>query len=219
MKFASLQTDQGVRPVGVDTRHDPPRYVDLCAADTKLPTSWLKILAREDGLVPAAHAFVTGSRKQLLVSGEVTDMWSPLTSRDLPSASKNEIVTGIAVVLREGPPNLSSQKAFDYVAGFTPFLCLSGNCQIGPWLTTADEILDSQELTCEVFRDERSIRTSCCRESLPEIGTRVADRTTDAPLKAGDLVILPSSVLREKIDSATGIRINYGALGNLDFQS
>ncbi|MBL4885197.1 MAG: fumarylacetoacetate hydrolase family protein [Planctomycetaceae bacterium] len=71
MKLAMLQTDAGLKPIGVNVQDDQTQYVDLCAVDASLPGSLHEILQQTDGLQLAAAAMATGLEKQTFISGDL----------------------------------------------------------------------------------------------------------------------------------------------------
>jgi len=71
MKLAMLQTDAGLKPVGVDVRDNEARYVDLRAVEGSLPDSIHEILKQPDGLRQAEAAMKTGQEKQAFISGDL----------------------------------------------------------------------------------------------------------------------------------------------------
>jgi 2-keto-4-pentenoate hydratase/2-oxohepta-3-ene-1,7-dioic acid hydratase in catechol pathway len=68
MKLGTLLTDQGPRVIGVAL---DGRFVDLCAVDSKLPTTLREVLTAEGGIAAAAHALATGSTKGPFVTGKL----------------------------------------------------------------------------------------------------------------------------------------------------
>lgn len=68
MRLATLQTSQGPRVVGVAL---DGRFVDLCAIDSKLPTTLKEILESEQGLVAAASALASGLTKGPFITGRL----------------------------------------------------------------------------------------------------------------------------------------------------
>jgi len=71
MKLAMLQTDAGLKPVGVDVRDNEARYVDLRAVEGSLPDSIHEILKQPDGLRQAEAAMNIGLDKQAFISGDL----------------------------------------------------------------------------------------------------------------------------------------------------
>ncbi len=71
MKIAMLQTEAGLKPVGVEVQDNESRYVDLCAIDSNLPGSLLEILQQPEGLQQAEVAMAIGLEKETFVSGDL----------------------------------------------------------------------------------------------------------------------------------------------------
>ncbi len=71
MKIAMLQTDAGLKPVGVDQNEGETRFLDLCAFDHDLPGSVHEILNRSGGLAQAEAAMELAREKEAILTGEL----------------------------------------------------------------------------------------------------------------------------------------------------
>ena len=72
MRLATLQTDRGQRLVSVHDASDAgPQFVDLCSADSELPTSVRSLLSSEEGLQRASAAHNRGVEQQSFLEGEM----------------------------------------------------------------------------------------------------------------------------------------------------
>ncbi|MEZ6067815.1 MAG: hypothetical protein R3B90_19370 [Planctomycetaceae bacterium] len=77
MKLATLQTEDGVRVVGVQGGTTLPKYVDLTTTDERIGRSLKRLLASDSGLQIARDAAGRGDRGGKIRGGDAARPDSP----------------------------------------------------------------------------------------------------------------------------------------------
>lgn len=182
---------------------DTPRFVAPIVRPAKMLGIGLNYLdhIREAGKEPLEHPFVfakfpssiAGPTDEVRVDGALTRMcdWEVelavvigARTRDVSVEDAHDAVFGYLVAndlsardWQELPGQFSRSKSFD------------GFCPMGPWITTADEVEDPQDLrlTCAVNGEVRQDSTTA--EMLHSVAALVSFLSRGTTLEPGDVVL------------------------------
>lgn len=244
MRLATLETASGPRSVAVTNSPGDPQFVDLAAADPKLPSSLKELLGMDGGLEAAARAaesekFVTGRLlapipdpgKVICIGLNYRDHAAesnmPIPKEPVCFSKFSQAVIGpeahivlpkvatqvdyeaeLVVVIGRRGKHIPKSEALSYVAGY-----MNGNdvsardwqvgrpggqwllgktpdtfAPTGPYLVTADEIPNPNDLAIALRLGGETMQESSTREFIFTVEEIIAHLSQLITLEPGDLI-------------------------------